>query len=97
MIAKLNLGWFNSRIVHIRLICLNFVSPTLENMENCLKTYRVDLDKTYRNAANTPSLPRFKVGQKGDMQQHGVDNNKKAGTPQQHKTNYCGPLDTEGA
>jgi hypothetical protein len=35
------------------------------------------------------------VGQKGDMQQHKVDNNKKAGTPQQLETNYCGPLDTE--
>jgi hypothetical protein len=26
------------------------------------------------------------------MQKHKVDNNKKAGTPQQLKTNYCGPL-----
>jgi hypothetical protein len=39
MISKLNLGWFNFRIVHIHLICLNFISPTLENMENCLKTW----------------------------------------------------------
>ena len=27
------------RIIHIHLICLNFMSPTLENMENCLKTW----------------------------------------------------------
>jgi hypothetical protein len=40
MISKLNLGWFNSRIIHIHLIiCLNFMSPTLENMENCFKTW----------------------------------------------------------
>ena len=39
MIVKLNLGWFNSRIIHIHLICLNFMSPTLENMENCFKTW----------------------------------------------------------
>jgi hypothetical protein len=33
----------------------------------------MNLDKTYRNAVNTPRLPRFKVGQKGD-------NNKKLTT-----------------
>jgi hypothetical protein len=56
------------------------MSQTLENTENC-----IDLDKTYRNTANAASLPRFKVGQKGN-------DNKKAGTPQQLKTKYCGPL-----
>ena len=94
MIAKLNLGWFDFGIIHIHLMRLGFMSPTLENMENCFKTWHRSR-QIFRNAANTPILPRFKVGQKGDMQQHKVDNNKKAGTPQQLKTNYCGPLDTE--
>ena len=97
------------------------MSPTLENMENCLKTWhrpRQNLSKRSKYA----ELLRFKVGQKGDiiyrqskrqildclwrqllsfwivygdMQQHKIDNNKKAETPQQLKTNYCGPLDTE--
>ena len=75
---------------------LEFYEPNIGKYGKLLKTLAyIDLDKTYRNAANTPSLPRFKVGQKGDMQQHKVDHNKKAGTPQQLKTNYCGPLDTE--
>ena len=39
MIAKLNLGWFDFGIIHIHLMCLGFMSPTLENMENCFKTW----------------------------------------------------------
>ena len=70
------------------------MSPTLENMENCLKTWhrsRQNLSKRSKYA----EPPTFQGWTKGDMQQHKVDNNKKAGTPQQLKTNYCGPLDTE--
>jgi hypothetical protein len=73
---------------------LEFYEPNTGNTEIAEKL-GLDLDKTYRNAANMLSHPRFKVGQKGNMQQHKVDNNKKAGTPQHHKINYCGPLDTE--
>ena len=91
MIAKLNLGRFNFTIIHIHLICLKFYEPKLGNY---LKT-RHRPRQTYRNAGNTPSLSHFKVGQKGDVQRHKVDNNKKAGTPQQLQANYCGPLDTE--
>jgi hypothetical protein len=64
------------------------MSPRLEKPENWSKL-GIDLGKTYRNACSKYAQPpRFKVGQKGV-------NNKKAGTPQQLKTNYCGPLYTE--
>jgi hypothetical protein len=46
---------------------LEFYEPNTGKYGNCLKTWHIDLDKTYRNAANTPSLPRVKDGQKGKV------------------------------
>ena len=67
------------------------MSPTLENTESCLKTWHRPRQNSKRSKYAEP--PTFQGWT--NMQQHKVDNNKKAGTPQQLKTNYCGPLDTE--
>ena len=59
------------------------MSPTLENTVNCSKL-SMDLDKTYRNAANTPSLHVSRLNKK-------VDNKKKAGHHNSLKPITVGP------
>ena len=62
------------------------IESKIENRVNCSKL-GVDMDILIKRS-KYDQPPRFKVGQKDD-------NNKKAGSPQQLKTNYCGPLDTK--
>ncbi len=69
---------------------LEFYEPRLENTENCLKTRHRPRQNLSKRSKYTDPLT-FQM----NVQQHKVDNNKKAGTSQQLKANYCGPLDTE--